>query len=139
LKGLFEKCIWDTSVTSGWSVSRSPYKTATGAHKVYMGQSSYSDKVYTGTKFIQTFFILDTLIKEKINNLVLKISNSYNQIIYCMLVLVNYHKDTFFGRGKVRALTWWVGGYVYGERWRRHYLGVYMVNIHLQVETYNLE
>ncbi len=68
--------------------------------KVYTGQSSYSDKVYTGTKFIQTFFILHTLIKLKINNKVLKIFNSYNQI---------------------KSLSW-----------------VCMVNIHLQVETYNL-
>jgi hypothetical protein len=28
------------------------------------------------------------------------------------------------------------GGYVYGERCRRHVSGVYMVNINLQVETY---
>jgi hypothetical protein len=73
--------------------------------KVYTGQSSYSDKVYTGTKFIQTFFILHTSIKSKMNNKVLKICNSYNQIIYSMLVLVTYHKDTF-GIGRGRAYTW---------------------------------
>jgi hypothetical protein len=46
--------------------------------KVYTGQSSYSDKVYTRTKFIQTFFIR---ILKKVDNKVLKISISYNQII----------------------------------------------------------
>jgi hypothetical protein len=70
-----------------------------------------------------------------VNNKVLKICNSYNQIIYSMLVLVNYHKDTgtFFGIGRVRAFTCWVSMY----RWiciRREVeetlSGVYMVNIH---------
>jgi hypothetical protein len=32
LRGLLEKCIRDTSVKSGWSVSRFPYKTGIGAH-----------------------------------------------------------------------------------------------------------
>jgi hypothetical protein len=32
LKGSLEKCIRDTSVKSGWSVSRFPYKTGSGVH-----------------------------------------------------------------------------------------------------------
>ncbi len=50
--------------------------------------------------------------------------------LYSMLVLVNYHKDTFFGIGRVRAYTWWVSMY----RWIRREVeetlsGVYMMNI----------
>ena len=42
---------------------------------------------------------------------------SYNQIIYSMLVLVNYHKDTFCGIG-----------------YRSEHM--YMVGIHVQVDMY---
>jgi hypothetical protein len=84
--------------------------------KFIQGQSLYEDKVYTETKFIQDkVHTVDKFIRgqslyklfsycllklnERLIAKVLKISNSYNQIIYSMLLLVNYHMDTFFGIG----------------------------------------
>ncbi len=71
----------------------------------------------------------------------LKICNSHNHIIYSLFVLVNYHMDTFFGIGQVREYNW-----VSMYRWiciRREVeetlSGVYMVNIHMQVETMILD
>jgi hypothetical protein len=111
--------------------------------KFIQGQSLYDDKVYTGTKFIQdkvptvTKFIRGQSLYKLFSYCILKLNERLItkcekcvihtiKIIYSVLVLVNYHMDTFFGIGRVRAYTVH-GGYPCtggeGERWRRHYLG----------------
>ena len=74
---------------------------------------------------------------------VLKICNSHNQIIYSLFVLVNYHMDTFFGIGYRSEHIHGVYIHVVQvDKYMRREVeetlsGVYMVNIHLQVEIVN--